>query len=1128
MQTVRVNGRLQHDTPAVLNNGQNISVSGPFEETPAAPAVDEFDATLTHDGANVGVNGTDGDDVIVSTAASRYIQGRGGDDVVFGSDFGDSIFAGNGNNIIVGGSGNDTLYGGTGDDSIYGEGGSDTIFAGGGNNILYGGSGDDIIYGGNGNDFLSGGGGNNILHGGNGNDTLFGGSGDDILIGGGGDNYIYANAGNNLIFAGDYDDPSGDGESTVMGGNGDDVIFGGAGSDTLYGAGGSNEIYGEDGDDTIYSGTGNNIIDGGTGVNTVNYSLATGNATISLIDGEATRGGFTDTLTNIQNVTGTNFNDEITGNDSDNILRGTAGNNTIYGYGGNNTIYGGSGDDTIYAAGEPPPSGWHDLSWSNRQEITIDAANVNADLTDFTILLTDANFGADFWNNVNADGSDIVITAADGTKLDRELVSINTMTETMELYVKTPLLSSTSDTGLLIYYGNEAATETNSATTWNGNYAGVWHLGSSYADSTANGNNGAATGSLSGTGGQVGDATDFSGTGNYITVANDASLNPTTAITIEYWFNNNTVGGTLWKGGGWDDNGYTMWHFGNNAVRVELQNTATSTKTILDTTVPTGEWVHFAVTWSTNDNTMRSYVNGVEADTATFNSTIGGSGRDLFFGQIDNSGSAGPNADQRWYNGQLDEVKISDVAHSAEWIAAQYQNMNNPGSFYTVGSTEEIYDIIEGDNTIYGGGGNDTIYGSIGSDVLYGEAGNDTIYSGSRISVEISTALSNSPDSILLMDGRVINFFADGSHTFTAPDGVAEVEYLIVGGGGGGGGISNVALVGGAGGGGAGGVLSGTMGVTSGNDYNVTVGGGGAGGVGGSSPGGTGGSSSFDSITANGGGGGASVGNNNGQSGASGGGGRLNGSGGNGSQGNDGGNGSGASVATAAAGGGGGAGSDGANGSGNNGGNGGNGVMSAISGTETYYGGGGGGGGFDGTGGTGGLGGGGSSPNARGAGTDGVDGFGGGGGGAGGSEFGTTPYNGGRGGDGIVIIAYQMDIPNMTVLNGGAGNDELYGSDGMDIFTFGHIGAANLDTVHNFDRQMDKIDIRDLLTGYDPISDAIADFVQITESGGNSNLRVDSSGSGSFGSDTQVASIIDVTGLDSLSNLENLGILITA
>ncbi|KKU54035.1 MAG: hypothetical protein UX77_C0034G0003, partial [Parcubacteria group bacterium GW2011_GWA1_47_11] len=237
-----------------------------------------------------------------------------------------------------------------------------------------------------------------------------------------------------------------------------------------------------------------------------------------------------------------------------------------------------------------------------------------------------------------------------------------------------------------------------------------------------------------------------------------------------------------------------------------------------------------------------------------------------------------------------------------------------------------------------------------------------------------------------------------GTTTWMVPVGVTSVDYLVVAGGGGGG--SSL-----GGGGGSGGVRTGTLSVTAGTSYTVTVGGGGTAGTGANVNGGNGGDSVFSTITSTGGGGGGNL-NNSGNSGGSGGGAGRAGSGstagtGTAGQGNDGGTNGGFSLS---GGGGGGAGAVGSNSpSSNVGGAGGNGVASSITGSSVTYGGGGGGGtDTNGTPGAGGSGGGGAGTATQGAtaGTANTGGGGGGGGGTGGT------YAGGAGGSGIVIVSY--------------------------------------------------------------------------------------------------------------------------
>jgi len=258
-------------------------------------------------------------------------------------------------------------------------------------------------------------------------------------------------------------------------------------------------------------------------------------------------------------------------------------------------------------------------------------------------------------------------------------------------------------------------------------------------------------------------------------------------------------------------------------------------------------------------------------------------------------------------------------------------------------------------------------------------------------------------------------YTGSGTYSWTAPTGVNSVQYLVVGGGGGAA----------TGGGGAGGFNEGTLSVTPGNPYTVTIGVGGTGSSGGA-PGGNGGNSVFASITGVGGGGGGMTNNSSASNGGCGGGGGgvLPGSpgsnpGGLSTQSSYGGYGyAGGAAGTygtgyVISGGGGGAGAIG--GSPTMGGSsatnycaaGGAGRASSITGTSTYYAGGGGSGSNWGQvdtshgGGAGGIGGGGTGviSGTGGAGTTNT------GGGAGGGPAGSGGA-GGAGGSGVVIIRY--------------------------------------------------------------------------------------------------------------------------
>lgn len=110
-------------------------------------------------------------------------------------------------------------------------------------------------------------------------------------------------------------------------------------------------------------------------------------------------------------------------------------------------------------------------------------------------------------------------------------------------------------------------------------------------------------------------------------------------------------------------------------------------------------------------------------------------------------------------------------------------------------------------------------------------------------------------------------------------------------------------------------------------------------------------------------------------------------------------------------------------------------------------------------------------------------------------------------------------------LLGGDGSDTLDGGLGADTFIFD--STVGVDKVVHFSlTEGDKIDISDLLSGYDPAQHALSDFVRITESGGNSVLRIDVDGRGAGAALTQIAVFEQVTGLPDVNHLIASGNLI--
>lgn len=109
------------------------------------------------------------------------------------------------------------------------------------------------------------------------------------------------------------------------------------------------------------------------------------------------------------------------------------------------------------------------------------------------------------------------------------------------------------------------------------------------------------------------------------------------------------------------------------------------------------------------------------------------------------------------------------------------------------------------------------------------------------------------------------------------------------------------------------------------------------------------------------------------------------------------------------------------------------------------------------------------------------------------------------------------------VLNGGLGVDALYGGAGADTFILDATAFSALDTVKDFNLvEGDVLLLDHILSGFDPLSSDITDFMTLTQSGSKMVLSVDSDGAGVENTAQAVAVLKGVVGLD-LQDLYDTG-----
>ncbi len=150
---------------------------------------------------------------------------------------------------------------------------------------------------------------------------------------------------------------TGDAANNVLDGrDGNDTLNGGDGADTLIGGLGKDILSGGNGHDVFVAssaGDGVDTIDGGAGLDTLDYSALGAASVVTVTLNGATAvsakvaGGSTDSVKNVENVTGGAGNDVITGDTLSNVLSGGGGADTLNGGGGADRLIGGAGLDKL-------------------------------------------------------------------------------------------------------------------------------------------------------------------------------------------------------------------------------------------------------------------------------------------------------------------------------------------------------------------------------------------------------------------------------------------------------------------------------------------------------------------------------------------------------------------------------------------------------------------------------------------------------------------------------------------------------------------------------------------------------------------------------------------------------------
>lgn len=366
---------------------------------------------------------------------------------------------------------------------------------------------------------------------------------------------------------------------------------------------------------------------------------------------------------------------------------------------------------------------WFDATYGFKKKITILAAQVAGDETDYPVLIsvTDANFKTtgNGGNVEHASGWDMIYTnSAEDTQLSHEIQRFVAASGEIIHWVKIPSLNSVVNTEIYVYYGKAGVGADPSTTaTWNSSFEMVHHMHGANAagsdDSTANGND--VTAELGDPTyqqtGKIGYAVDFDGTLDSLSIADDDTLSfgdgaDDVAFSISTWiYMDDATNFILCGKGTTAAREYVMYiQAADKHLLTVNDNVGTAFLATTANNAYTGDqssWIYVVGTYDGSSNVagLNIYRNNAEtlpvtdtsnAYTAMHNQTgifrIGGT---LSYDSVT--------------NGKIDEFRVARAERGINWITTDYNNQNTPGDFVSWGNEEEIcIDYTCGQFTITG------------------------------------------------------------------------------------------------------------------------------------------------------------------------------------------------------------------------------------------------------------------------------------------------------------------------------------------------------------------------------------------------------------------------------------------
>ena len=335
---------------------------------------------------------------------------------------------------------------------------------------------------------------------------------------------------------------------------------------------------------------------------------------------------------------------------------------------------------------------WWNEQWKYRKKITFDTgpggADIGENLTDVPVLirLHAGNFN---FANAKQDGSDIRFVATDDkTTLKFHIERFDPLDGMGLVWVKLPrIVRNSNQEAIWMYYGNPAAAASQDAGgTYDISHVGVYHLGETEGpprDSTNYANHASEIVGGQGLPSFIGSGASLNGAGDRIVIPSTPSLKFAAGLTFSAWIRvpAPVEDGYLFSLG--DDKQRSAIAMDQSRACSRLIGVEGEKETTLREAcaeVPLNAWHHLAVTVQPKGK-MQVYLDGEEAASAEFPGALPEHKGDFVIGASSKKG-------ERFFAGDLEEIRISNVARSAAWVKTAVKAEGPDGRLYSVSQEE--------------------------------------------------------------------------------------------------------------------------------------------------------------------------------------------------------------------------------------------------------------------------------------------------------------------------------------------------------------------------------------------------------------------------------------------------------